>query len=248
VSEAISLLLVFLIGIAASVVGTMVGGGSLLSIPFLIFIGLPPQVAIATDRFTGLGAACTALYKFWRAERIVWKFVPLLAVASLVGSVTGASILVTVDPGLLEPVVGVLLLVLLPILFLNRDVGVEARETSRPRMALGLSIYLLVQVLAGFFGGGTGTLIFYTLMMFFGITIIQVAATQILPFMVLTLSSLIVFAQSGIIDYGIGIVLMAGTAVGGYLGAHIAIESGERWVRRLFAAVVIGAGAKLLLW
>jgi uncharacterized membrane protein YfcA len=40
---------------------------------------------------------------------------------------------------------------------------------------------------------------------------------------------------------------MAGTAVGGYLGAHIAIKSGERWVRRLFAAVVIGAGAKLLL-
>jgi uncharacterized membrane protein YfcA len=103
-------------------------------------------------------------------------------------------------------------------------------------------------VLAGFFGGGSGTLIFYTLMMFFGITIIQVAATQILPFMVLTVSSLIVFALNGIIDYGIGIVLMAGTAVGGYLGAHIAIKSGERWVRRLFAAVVIGAGAKLLLW
>ena len=248
-SEVISLLPVFLIGVIASVVGTMVGGGSLLSIPFLIFVGLPPQVAIATDRFAGLGAAITALYKFWKTQRIVWKFVPILAVASLAGSVTGASILLNVDPDLLEPVVGILLLALLPVLFLTRDLGLEAREMSRTRIAVGLAIYLLVQVLAGFFGAGTGTLIFYTLMMFFGITIIQVAATQILPFMVLTVSSLILFALNGIIDYRIGMVLMAGTAVGGYLGAHIAITSGEIWGGGVvFAVVVLAAGARLLFW
>ena len=125
-SEPSSLFGVFGIGVAAAVVGTMVGGGSLLSIPFLIFVGLPPQVAIATDRF--------------------------------------------------------------------------------------------------------------------GVTIIQVAATQVVPFFVLTIASLAVFATSGIIDYRLGFALMAGTAVGGYLGVHIAIRSGEVWVRRLFAGGGAGLG------
>lgn len=60
-SDVIVLPLVFLIGVVTGTVGALVGGGSLLSIPMLIVFGLPPQVAIATDRFAGLGAAATAL-------------------------------------------------------------------------------------------------------------------------------------------------------------------------------------------
>ena len=243
-----SLLGIFLIGVVASVVGVMVGGGSLLSIPVLIFLGLPPQVAIATDRFAGLGAAVTAFYKFNAAGKIVWRLVPMLAVASLAGSLIGAGVLVNIDPESLTPIVGLLVLVLLPVLFLIPGAGVDSRKVSRRRERAGLALYFLIQVLAGFFGAGTGTLIFYTLMGFFGVTIIQVAATQVLPFFVLTLSSLIVFAAHGIIDYRTGLVLMAGTAVGGYLGAHIATRSGDVWVRRLFALVVVISGARLLFF
>ncbi len=240
-------LAVFLIGVAAAVIGAMVGGGSLLSIPFLVFLGLPPQVAIATDRFAGLGAAVTALYRFWRAGKIVWRFVPALAVASLAGSLIGATALVRVEPGSLRPVIGVLLLALLPLLFLGRGLGVAAREVGAARRRIGLGLYFLVQVLAGFFGGGTGTLIFMILMSCFGVTITQVAATQIVPFMVLSLSSLAIFAQAGIVDLRLGLVLLAGTAVGGVLGAHLAIRSGDVWVRRLFAVVVAASALRLLL-
>jgi uncharacterized membrane protein YfcA len=245
-SELTTLTLVFLIGVLASIVGAMVGGGSLLSIPFLIFVGLPPQIAIATDRFAGLGAAVTAFYRFWRAGRIVWKLVPVLAVTSLAGSLIGASLLLKADPEALRYVVGLLILALLTVLLLRPRAGVEPIEVSRRRRAVGLGLYFVIQVLAGFLGGGTGTLIFYTLMLCFGVTIIQVAATQVIPFMVLTVSSLTLFAAGGIIDYRIGLVLMAGTAVGGYLGAHIAIRSGEVWVRRLFALVVLASAARLL--
>lgn len=246
-SESIHLVGAFGIGVLASVIGTMVGGGSLLSIPFLVFLGLPPQVAIATDRFAGLGAAATAFYKFRAAEKIVWRLVPALAVASLAGALIGAGALVNVDPASLTPIVGLLVLVLLPVLFLSPGAGVAARKASPRRRRAGLAVYFLIQVLAGFLGAGTGTLIFYTLMAFFGVTIIQVAATQVVPFFVLTLASLIVFAAHGIIDYRTGLALMAGTAVGGYLGAHIAIRSGDVWVRRLFALVVVISGTRLLL-
>lgn len=61
--------LLFFVGTIAGFFGSTVGGGSLLSIPFLIFLGLPPQVAIATDRFGGLGQATTALFKFWKSKK-----------------------------------------------------------------------------------------------------------------------------------------------------------------------------------
>jgi uncharacterized membrane protein YfcA len=226
----------------------MVGGGSLVSVPFLIFLGLPPQVAIATDRFAGLGPAATAGYAYWRVGKIVWRFVPVLAAVTLVGSLIGASALVRAEPGSLDTVIGVLLVVMLPVLFLSRDFGVAPRDTSRPRQAVGLLLYFLVQSLAGFFGGGTLTLIFYILIGFFGVTVTQVVATQIVPFLVLTVSSIALFATRGLIDYPIAIVLIAGAAVGGWIGARLAIAGGDRIVRRLLALVVLASAAKLLFW
>lgn len=245
-ADAMSLLAVFVTGVAASTIGAMVGGGSLLSIPVLIFLGLPPHVAIATDRFAGLGAGVAALYRFFPSGKIVWRYVPALAVVSLAGSLVGAGALVRAEPGTLRVLLGVLLLVLLPLLFLRRDLGVATSKVCPGRLGVGVALYFAVQVLAGFVGGGTGTLIFYVLMSCFGITITQVAATQTVPFLVLTVSSLVVFAASGIVDYRTGLVLLAGTAVGGYLGAHMAVIRGDRWVRYVFAGVVLASALSLL--
>lgn len=246
-TEFYSLTAVFAVGVAASVIGTMVGGGSLLSIPLLIFLGLPPQVAIATDRFAALGGAATALCKFSLSNKIVWRFVPVLAATSLAGSLIGARLLVDAETQLLRFVVGILLIALVPFLFLKHDFGITRRGVTKQRIAIGHALYFLVQVLAGFFHAGTGTMIYFILMAFFGVTIIEVAATQMLPFIVLAVSSSIVFAAAELIDYSLGFVLMAGTAVGGYLGAHIAVRNGERWVRRVFVVVVLISASQLLL-
>jgi len=224
----------------------MVGGGGLLSIALLIFLGLPPQIAIATDRFAALGGAATAFYKYSASQKIVWRFVPWLAAASLAGSLIGARLLVNADTQSLRVVVGALLVALVPLIFLKQDFGITHREVTNRRLAVGLTLYFLVQVLAGFFGGGTGPMIFFILMAFFGVTIVEVAATQMLPFIILALSSSLVFAANGLIDYSVGFVLMAGMAIGGYLGASIALRKGELWVRRLFVVIVLISAGQLL--
>ena len=246
--DMIALIGVFLIGVIASVLGSMVGGGSLLSIPFLILVGLPPQVAIATDRFGSVGAAITAFFKFWKAKKIAWKHVPVLSALSLAGSLIGANILLNVNPDILQSIIGVMLLALLPLMFIKRDIGVQHNKAKGLKMALGLGIYFLVQVFTGFFGGGTGPIIFYVLMIFFGLTIIEASATQMIPVLVLYISSLAIFALNGIIDFGVGIILFLGMATGGYIGAHIALKKGDKWVKGLFAVMVIVLCAKLLFF
>jgi uncharacterized protein len=244
--ETSALPLVFLVGLAAAVIGATVGGGSLLTTPVLIFLGLPPHVVIATDRFSGLGAGLAALRRYSSAGKIEWRHVPVLAALSLVGAVVGASALTRASPELLKNLLAVLLLSLLPLVLLSRRLGIEPRTVSRRRRRAGLVCYFAIQLLAGFFSAGTSSLIFYVLMSCFGLTIIQASATQVVPFLVLSVSSSLVFAVNGLIDYRVGLVLMAGTAVGGHLGASIAVRSGEIWIRRAFALAVCLAAARLL--
>lgn len=245
--DGLSLVAVSAVGVAAGTIGAMVGGGSLLSIPLLIFLGLPAPVAIATDRFAGLGVACTAGFRYWRAGSIVWRWVPLLGAASLVGSLLGANLLVRTDAARLEPIIGLLVLLLLPMLFLRPSFGVEARDTRRSWKVVGFGLYFAIQLLTGFFGAGTGPLVFTTLMACFGLTIVQAVATQVVPFLLLTVASVFVFGSHGIIDYRMGFALLLGTAVGGSFGAKLAIEKGAGWVRRVFAVVVVLSALRLLL-
>ncbi|MEA2003921.1 MAG: sulfite exporter TauE/SafE family protein [archaeon] len=103
-------------------------------------------------------------------------------------------------------------------------------------------------IFGGFFGGGAGTLMFYILMYFFGFTIIQANATSIIPWFVMSITSLIIFIINGIVVYQVGISLFAGMLAGGYLGAHIAIRKGDRWVRIIFLAVVLASAVKILFF
>ena len=246
--EIITLLLVFLTGIAAGFFDSTLGAGGLVSVPSLVFLGLPAQVAIATDRFGTVGQTVAAMFKFGKAKKIVWKYVPVFAIISLLGSFIGANILLNINQEILQKVVGFLMVILLAFIFIKPNIGIRQNKVSKSKIILGLMIYFLIMVLGGFFGQGTGPLVFYTLTYFLGFTMIEVLATGIIPWFVLSLSSLIVFALSGIIDYRNGIVLLVGMAIGGYLGAHIALKKGNVWLRRLFIAFVIIAAIKLLLF
>lgn len=162
-SEIISLISVFFIGIFASIFGTMVGGGTLFSLPFLMLIGLPPQVAVAAERFGGLGQTAAAFFKFAYSKKIVWEYVPLLTIISIGGSIIGANILIKINPAALHNAIGIILLILLLATFLHQNLGIHHNNVSQNKIIIGSVIYFFVQIFAAFFGGGTGILIAYTL-------------------------------------------------------------------------------------
>lgn len=242
----ITLLLVLLAGVVAGFFDSILGAGGLISVPSLVFLGLPPQVAIATDRLGTIGQTLAALLKFWK--KIAWKYVPVLAVISLFGSVIGANILLNINPKMLQAAIGAFLLVLLPVIFLKQDIGVKHVKRGKSRALFGLAIYFFIMIFGGFFGQGTGPLVFYALTYFLGFTMIEVLATGTVPWLVLSVSSLMIFALNGLVDYRIGIVLLAGMTIGGYIGAHLALKKGNLWIKRLFVLFVIMLAAKLLLF
>lgn len=241
-------LLVLVIGVTAGFVDSTVGSGGLISIPFLIFLGLPPQVAIATDRLGLVGQTLASLIKFWKAGKIVWKYVPILTALALAGSSIGANILLNIDPQIFQKVIGVILLISLMLFFLKRNIGLQRQATTKLKKIVGFLLYFLLTVFAGFFGAGAGPLFGYTYMFFLGLTVIETKATDTIPWVVLSLSSFAIFASRGIVDYQKGVFLLVGMAIGGYLGAHFTLKIGDLWVRRIFVLFVIISGIKLLLF
>lgn len=242
----IALILVFIIGFIASFIGAIAGGGGLISIPFLIFIGLPPQIAIATSKFGSIGLGVGAAFKFWREKKILFDYVLLLSIIGLAGAYIGANILLNISQDILSKVVGFILLLLLPTIFLKKETGLKRNTVSKNKRILGYLIYFFIMIFGGFFGGGGGTLAIYTLMIFFGFTIVESSATDIIPWFLMSLFSLIIFMANGIVNYLYGISLFFGMLAGGYVGASAAVKKGNKWVKVIFAMVLIFSAIKLI--
>ncbi|MCK4927788.1 MAG: sulfite exporter TauE/SafE family protein [Candidatus Aenigmarchaeota archaeon] len=244
----IQIITTFLIGVFASFIGAIAGGGGLISIPFLIFLGLPPQAAIATNKLGGAGLSLGAAAKFWKEKKIIWKAVMPLCLIGIIGAYLGANILLNIDPAILSKMIGFMLLILLPLTLLKKDIGLKRKDTRPVDKGMGYVLFFFLMIFGGFFGGGAGTLMFYILMYFFGFTIIQSNATSIIPWFVMSITSLIIFIINGLVVYQVGISLFAGMLVGGYLGAQTAIKKGNRWVKIIFLAVVFVSAVKILFF
>jgi len=83
---------------------------------------------------------------------------------------------------------------------------------------------------------------------FFRFTIIEANATGIIPWFVLSITSLVLFVSNGLVDYKNGVVLLIGMTIDGYVGAHTALKKGNAWIKQLFSLAVIVSRAQLLLF
>lgn len=244
----LALISVFGIGLVAGFVGAISGGGGLISIPFLIFVGLPPQIAIATSKFGGIGLSLGAIIKFFKEKKIVWNYVLPLLIVSLIGGYIGGNLLLNINQELLSKIVGFVLILLLPTIFLKKNVGTERITTSKRKKVIGIIIYFFIMIFGGFFGGGAGSLAIYIVMVMFGLTIIEANATDIVPWFCMSIFVSIIFMMNGIINYPYALVLFVGMFSGAYFGARTAIKKGEKWVKLFFVIIVLVSAVKLILF
>ena len=122
------------------------------------------------------------------------------------------------------------MLLLLPLVLLKKDLGVVRLKTDKLRVLFGAVIYLAIMIFAGFYGQGTGPMVFYIFTFFFGLTMIESLGTGVVGWLLLSISSSIIFALNGIINYKIGFIMLVSMSIGSYAGAGTAIRKGNLWV------------------
>ena len=244
-----SLAIIFSVSILASAFGALIGGSSIITIPTLILLGLPPHTAIGTDRFGIIGVGLAGWYKFQKMGLINYRIGFTVAIPVLLGSMLGANLVLQISEEVLKNIIVVTNIILVAFLILNPDIGVKKRETTiqQKEYSIGASLSFIVGVYGGFYGAMAGTFSMYILIAWFRQTFIQSAATQKIGSIFMTVSASIVFALNNAIDYSLGLAMLTGCLVGSYLASHYAERIGNVWVKRIFTAFIIIAVIKLIL-
>lgn len=241
--------IVLTVGFIGGFFNTFVGAGSLMSIPALIFLGLPPTVAIATNRLGVIGSDIADWYVFHRKEFIDYKVGMLLAVPSLIGAVIGASIVLEFDEELLKLIIAAASFAILMLMIFNPGAGIRRAHKDLKGYHYAGIIFLcfIIGIYGGFYGAGAGTFLFYVLILIAGETFLESAGTRVMANLSFSLMAAGIFAYNGVINYSWTVPLFIGSFAGSFISAYYSEKIGNVWIKRLFFAVVLIMVIKLLI-
>lgn len=237
-------------GFVAGFINTLAGSGSLLTLPILILLGLPANVANGTNRVGVLLQNIVAVETFRRRGALPlassWKLLVLI-VPSVVGAVIGAQLAVDLDEQLLRRTIGVLMIVLIVVMLLKPERWIAEHAAPRdPRLLVEVPLFFVIGVYGGFIQISVGLFLLAGLVLSAGYNLVGANAMKNLIVLVFTAAALVVFVRNEQVDWTLGLLLGAGQAVGAWVAAHFAVKRGAEFVR--WAVVVITVGSAVALF
>lgn len=239
--------LILATGTLAGIINTLAGGGSMLTLPMLIFLGLPSATANGTNRIAIEVQNILAVLGFKRKGVANWKLSLQLAIPATVGAIIGSSIAVDIPGHVFRRVLAVTMLLVLGLILWSPTRRLKEREVSMTtgrRVAAAVALFC-VGLYGGFIQAGVGFLFIATLVAVMGMDLVTTNSHKVFIVGVYTVFSLGVFALNGRINWGLGLILAAGNGLGGWLGSHIAVSKGEKWVRAVLVVAVLAMALRL---
>ena len=257
-SDPVAYLLLFAAGSVAGTINVLAGGGSFLTLPLLIFLGLPPTVANGTNRIAILVQNVGAVWSFNRHGVMDWRWIRAAALPALAGAGLGTWAAIRIGDASFQRVLATLMIVFATVMLLdplrNRirrggaDAGDATTEAEAPVRLSGVAFsatFFGVGVYGGFVQAGVGFLIL-SITMLAGLDLVRGNALKFACIMLFTPLSLAIFIWQGMVDWGPGLCLAAGSVVGSEIGVRMAILKGHRWLRVVINVTVIAFA--VLLW
>ncbi len=252
-------LVLALAAFAAGVVDAIGGGGGLLTVPVLLSAGLPPQVALATNKGQAVFGAVSSAVSFWRRGGLDRGRAPVAFFFGAVGSAIGATLLLWMRPEPLKPVVLGLLVVAAVLVAWPRKP--RARQSERagspaegalphpvglrsPRLVLAV-LALVLGSYDGFFGPGVGTMLIVAFAYLFDDTLTRASGNAKVVNLASNLAAFTLFALRGRVLWAFALPMALANASGAYVGARLAIGRGDRFVRAVVLCVVAALVVKL---
>lgn len=246
-----SQILLFLISLVANVFSAFSGGGAgLIQFPVLIFLGLPFGVALATHKVASVALGIGATIRHLRGGSLDRRFALLILATGLPGVVIGASLILRVDDRLAEIALGLLTSGLGVYSVLRPALGQEhvLRHRDRAGRIIGGVVLFVLGILNGSLTSGTGLFVTLWLVRWFGLDYRSaVAYTLVLVGLFWNGAGAVTLGLLGDIYWAWLPALLAGSLLGGYLGAHLSIVKGNRWIKRSFEIITLAVGVKLII-
>ncbi|MFQ5689138.1 MAG: sulfite exporter TauE/SafE family protein [Gemmatimonadota bacterium] len=245
-----SYLILFAAGCLAGTINVIAGGGSFLTLPLMIFLGLPPTTANGTNRIAILVQNAGAVWSFHRHRILEWRWLAVAAPPAVLGAVLGAWSAVRIGDAAFERILATLMVGISLWALWNPLSGRHAGDTLRPSSPLArlglMGGFLTVGFYGGFVQAGVGFL-FLGLTAAAGLNLVRGNALKVLIILAYTPLTLALFSASGKVEWGLGLALAAGNLLGGLAGVRLTVLKGHRWVKRVVTVTVILFALKLWL-
>lgn len=235
--------LAILAGILAGIVNTLAGSGSLITLPMLVFLGLPSNVANATNRVGIVVQNIVGVSTFQRSGKLNLANSTWLIVAAIPGAIAGAWAASNLGEAQMDLIIGTIMVVMLFVILFEPERWLRqhsAVQTGRPNIWI-----LLTFVGIGFYGGfiqaSVGILILATLVLGQNYSLAHANAIKLVVVLIVTLVAMVVFASENLIAWGPGLLMAVGQSIGAWLAARFATTNTNAavWTRRLLIVVVV---------
>jgi hypothetical protein len=235
-------------GLAAGFINVLAGNGSLISLPALIFIGLPAGIANATNRVSIVFQNLVGGTSFYRQGKLDARGALVLSVPMVMGSIVGALLAVDVNDETFKQVLALAMILMLVLMLIKPErwiagkPGAVGGSLTIPRFL----IFFGIGVYGGFLQAGVGIFLLVALVLEVGYDVIRANAVKVALTLASALVSLAIFSANLKVDWAAGFLLAAGSMTGAWLAARFASDKGARWVRWFVIVVVAASAAQLL--
>lgn len=239
-------LILFCAGFAGGLVDAIAGGGGLITVPALMAVGLPPHVALGTNKLQSACGTSLAVWHYARAGLTRTAGIRLAVGCAALAGAAGAVAVGMVGRDLLRQVVPVLLAVVAVYTACNRRFGLEPGKARLAPWQVAAGCGILLGGYDGFFGPGTGSFWMLALVSLLGLDLRHATGYTKAANLASNLGSLAVFLACGAVHAGAAGVMIVGQLIGARLGSGLVIANGAKVVRPVFLTVVFALTVKLL--
>jgi uncharacterized membrane protein YfcA len=235
-------------GLAAGFINAVSGGGSVLTLPALIFIGVPPGIANGTNRVAVVVQNIAALITYHQLKVTNHRLAFSLAIPTIVGSFLGALVSIRLDDTQFRTILGIVLLFLIgPVL---AEPQLNARFVNRQhafRESWGLwAVFFVIGVYSGFLQVAAGLFFLFVLSVCSGMNLVLANSIKVTAMLCTTATALLVFVADNKVAWGTGLLLAVANALGAWLGARWGVKKGDYWIRVVLIITVVGMAVQLL--
>lgn len=234
-------------GLFAGFVNTLAGSGSLITLPLLMFLGLPANIANGTNRIGVIAQSAVSSISFRKQKLYTVREGLWMALPAVAGSVLGSLLAIRINEHIMELLIGGLLIFMFFVILYKPEkwVSEHASHLVERKKWWVVLIFFLIGIYGGFLQAGVGFFFLAALVLGAGYGLTRANAHKVFIVAFLTAVALVIFMISGQVNYMYGIILAVGQSAGAWLASKVAVSWGPRVVRIILLVAIMASALKL---
>ena len=243
----LEIVVLIFIGFIAGAINTIAGGGSLLTLPILIFLGLPPNIANGTNRIAILFQNIFTTAGFKSKGVLTFPFSIYVGISALIGSLIGAQIAVDIKGETFNKILAAIMVVIVFYMVFKSKITTTSivEKTAGKHLWISVVLFFFVGIYGGFIQAGVGFIILLILSSVNNLSLVKSNAVKVTVVLIYTISSVAIFAYNDKIDWEMGLILAIGNSIGGWFASRWSVNRGDGMVRKFLIVMVVVLAIKL---